>query len=82
MERRRKAGELVTRADLEERIRAIPERKRRSQQDVQYLQAHHPELAEWLTDMTAEFGRCHYRVTLRHVDKGTRPFQKAWRRSE
>lgn len=48
--------------------RRIDENRERHRQDVGYVQANHPEMAKWLAEMTREFGRRDYRVTLR-VDK-------------
>lgn len=61
--------------ELEERLRALEARvslrRERHRQDVAHVQAEHPEMAQWLAEMTRAFGRCDYRVTLRHTGETT-----------
>lgn len=42
----------------------IAENRERHKRDVEYVQAHHPELAAMLTEWTREFGKLDYRVSL------------------
>lgn len=54
---------------LEDEVNAMRRRrKEKHRRDVEYIKANHPEIAEWLTEMTREFGKGEYRVTLRGDD--------------
>lgn len=52
------------------------DRREKHRRDVEYIKANHPEIAEWLTEMTKEFGRCEYRVTLRGDDRHEIPVRR------
>jgi len=43
----------------------IAEQRQRHKQDVEIVRRDYPEVAEFLTEMTKEFGKCEYRVVLR-----------------
>lgn len=43
----------------------IDKRRERHKQDVEIVRRDYPEVAEFLTEMTKEFGKCEYRVTMK-----------------
>ena len=65
--------------ELTQRLEAIQKRcqakKDRHRQDVAYVQEHHPELAEFVTEFGKAFGRggFEYRVTLRNPKLPKKP---------
>ena len=52
--------------------------KRQHRKDVERIQRYYPAVAEFLTDITKQFGRCVYRVSLREMgnDKGSDIFMQ------